>query len=110
MASPLSAVLCALAATAFWTVLGYALAREVLPRVVAAGAAPVIGWAAVSAASMPILTGGGLSQATVMAFAALGLIVAGLPLAMRRAPAEAAFGPSIPLSAFAAAAVLALVP
>ena len=56
MASPLSAVFCALAATAFWSVLGYALAREVLPRVVAVGAAPVIGWAACSAVSLPILT------------------------------------------------------
>jgi hypothetical protein len=77
MASPLSAVLCALAATAFWTVLGYALAREVLPRVVAAGAAPVVGWAAFSAASLPILTLVGFSQATVIGLAALGLIVAG---------------------------------
>ena len=110
MASPLNAVLCALAATAFWTVLGYALAREVLPRVVAAGAAPVVGWAAFSAASLPILTLVGFSQPALIGLAALGLIVAGLSLALRRAAAAAPPGPGIPLSAFAAAAVLALVP
>ena len=92
MASPLNAVLCALAATAFWTVLGYAVAREVLPRVVAAGAAPVIGWAAFSAVSLPILTVIGFSPATVIGLAALGLFVAGLLLAMRPAPARTGAG------------------
>jgi hypothetical protein len=110
MASPLSAALCALAAAAFWTVLGYALAREVLPRVVAVGAAPVVGWAAFSAASLPILTLVGFSQPALIGLAALGLIVAGLALALRWTLAEAPPGPSIPPSAFAAAAVLALVP
>jgi hypothetical protein len=110
MASPLNAVLCALAATAFWTVLGYALAREVLPRVVALGAASVVGWAVFSAASLPILTVVGFSQAAVIGLAALGLTLAGVSLVMRRLPADAALGPRIPLSAFAAAAVLALVP
>ena len=56
MASPFNAVLCALVAAAFWTALGYAAARHVLPRVLALGAAPVFGWAVFSAATLPILT------------------------------------------------------
>ena len=45
MASPVNAVFGALLATAFWTVLGFAVSRHVLPRVLALAAAPVVGWA-----------------------------------------------------------------
>jgi hypothetical protein len=110
MASPLNAVLCALAATAFWTVLGYALSRHVLPRGVALGAAPVLGWAAFSAATLPILTLIGFSLAAVVGLVALGCIIAGGSLIVGRAPAAVAPDPGIPLPSFAAAAVLALVP
>ena len=41
MASPVNAALCALIATAFWALLGYALGRHLLPRVLAIGAAAV---------------------------------------------------------------------
>ena len=54
MASPVNAVLCALLATAFWTVLGYAAASRLLPRVLALGASPVIGWALFSAVTLPL--------------------------------------------------------
>ncbi len=47
------------------------------PACVAVGAAPVVGWAAFSAASLPILTLIGFSQAAVIGLAALGMIVAG---------------------------------
>ena len=40
MASPINAVLCALVGAAFWSALGYAIARDLLPRVLALGAAP----------------------------------------------------------------------
>ena len=43
MASSLNAVLAGLVATALWTLLGYALGRHLLPRALAAGAAPVLG-------------------------------------------------------------------
>ena len=49
MASPINAVLCALIGAAFWSALGYAIARHLLPRVLALGAAPVLGWAVFSA-------------------------------------------------------------
>ena len=76
MASPLTAVLCALIGTAFWSVLGYAISRHLLPRALALGAAPVIGWAAFSAATLPILMLIGFSLPAFAILAVLGLVVA----------------------------------
>ncbi|MBO0716838.1 MAG: hypothetical protein J2P55_05820, partial [Rhizobiales bacterium] len=110
MASPINAVLCALVGTAFWSTLGYAIARYLLPRVLALGAAPVIGWAVFSAAALPILNLIGFSALTVITMAALGLLLAGLGL--RRVPAT----PGQPtdrkwlVAATIAAAILALAP
>jgi hypothetical protein len=109
MASPVNAVLGALVATAFWTALGYALARHVLPKALAIGAAPVIGWAAFSAATLPILTAIGFSTPAVVVIAVLCLVMGGL-VRMRPAAANAAPAPTIPLWSYAAAAVLAFVP
>jgi hypothetical protein len=44
MASPINALVCALIATAFWPLLGYALGSRLVPRILAIGAAPVIGF------------------------------------------------------------------
>jgi hypothetical protein len=114
MASPVDAVLAAVLATAFWTVLGYALARHVLPWVLALGVAPVVGWAVFSAATLPILTLVGFSLRAVVGAAVLALIVAGGSLVMRRAGsdriASADAAPAIPLLGYATAAGLALVP
>jgi hypothetical protein len=110
MASPINAVLCALVGAAFWTTFGYAIARHLLPRVLALGAAPVIGWAVFSAAALPILSLIGFSTLTVIALAALGIALTGLGL--RRPPA--APGPRGDrkwlVAATIAAAVLALAP
>jgi hypothetical protein len=91
MASPVNAALCALLATAFWSFLGYALARHLLPRTLALGAAPVIGWAAHSAATLPIFFLIGFSPLAVVAIAALcvAVSVATLKLAAQ-SDAEAA--------------------
>jgi hypothetical protein len=109
MASPVNAVLCALLATAFWSLLGYALTRHLLPRTLAIGAAPVVGWAVHSAATLPIFFLIGFSPLAVVAIAALcvAVSVATLKLAANTG-AEAA--PAIPWWAFVAAAVLALAP
>jgi len=107
MASPAHAALCALLATAFWTVLGYALARRLLPRALALAAAPVIGWAVFSAVTLPILTLVGFSLPTVTGIAALCLVIAGIAL-LRSAPTDPA--PIVPAWSYAAAAALALVP
>ena len=93
MASPINAILCALIATAFWTLLGYALARHLLPRVLALGAAPVIGWAVHSAVTLPIFLWIGLSPMTVVAVGALCVrrrlfaVAAGTPDEAEDAPA-----------------------
>jgi len=110
MASPVNAVLCALLATAFWTVLGYAAASRLLPRVLALGASPVIGWALFSAVTLPILILIGFSVFTVVGVAALCLIIGGGSLVMHPAPADAASAPAVPLWSYAPAAILALVP
>ena len=112
MASPINAVLCALVGAALWTALGYAIARHLLPRVLALGAAPVIGWAVFSAASLPILNLIGFSALAVIGLAALGLVLAGISLQWPSAPS----GPPTDLNpwwlaaAAAAAAILALLP
>jgi hypothetical protein len=85
MASPINAVLCALVGAALWSVFGFAVARHLLPRVLALGAAPVIGWAVFSAASLPILSLIGFSTLTVIAVAAVALLFAGIGL---RRPTE----------------------
>ena len=110
MASPVNAVLCALLATAFWTVLGYAAASRLLPRVLALGASPVIGWALFSAVTLPVLTVIGFSVFAVVGVAALCLVIGGSSLVMWPVPAEPASAPAVPLWSYAPAAVLALVP
>lgn len=110
MASPVNAVLCALIATAFWTLLGYALGRRILPRVLALGAASVIGWAVHSAVMLPVYRWVGFSPIAVVGIGAICILIAGFSLSLRAAgPAP---GPplTIPAWAYAAAAILALIP
>jgi len=110
MASPLNAVLCAAVAAAFWTLLGYTLARHLLPRVLAFGAAPVIGWAIFSAATLPIFILTGFSPLAVLLTAALGVVIGGVSLRALPAMGNTAQAPAIPPWAFLIAALLAFVP
>src|SRR6202047_2319814 len=112
MASPLNAALCALVAAAFWTLLGYALARRLLPRALAMAVAPVLGWAVHSAATLPIFILIGFSPFAVVAVAALCAVAAVAAIAARKLPpdSDAEAVPAIPLWTYAAAAVLALAP
>jgi hypothetical protein len=109
MASPVNAALCALVATALWTLLGYALSRHVLPRALAMGAAPVLGWAVHSAVTLPIFILIGFAPSAVIAIAALCVIVSAVSLKFA-ANSDAEVTPAIPLWAYAAAALLALMP
>src|SRR5580692_11668466 len=109
MASPVNAALCALLATAVWGFLGYALTRHLLPRALPIGAAPVMGWAVHSAATLPIFFLIGFSPLAVVAVAALCVAVSVATLKLA-AKGDAETAPTIPWWAFAAAAVLALVP
>ncbi len=110
MASTVNAALCALVATAFYTSLGYAIGRHLLPRVLALGAGPVIGWAVFSAASLPTLTLLRFSSPAIAGLAAVFLVIAGGALMTASADRDAAAQPRIPLWCYAAAALLAIVP
>ncbi len=109
MASPVNAALCALLATAFWSLVGYALCRRLAPQALAAGAAPVIGWAVHSAATLPLFTLIGFSPLAVVAVAALCVIAS---VASLRQPVNTGGKPEpqIPVSAYVTAAALALLP
>ncbi|MGC1447354.1 MAG: hypothetical protein WA837_17955, partial [Xanthobacteraceae bacterium] len=109
MASSVNAMLCALLAAAFWPVLGYSITRHILPRGLAAGAGPVVGWAVFSAATLPILTLIGFTTSTVVVAGVLCLLGSFFLLAVRRRQdvQAADAGPAIPPWAFAAAAILA---
>jgi hypothetical protein len=110
MASPVNAVFCALAATAFWTFLGYGPGRHLLPRVLAVGAAPVLGWAVQCAASLPIFMLIGFTPVAVGAVALFCLFASGAAMFAHSAESKAERAPAIPAWAYAAAAAVALIP
>src|SRR6516225_4134011 len=112
MASPINAVLCALVGTAFWSALGYAIARHLLPRALALGTAPVLGWAIFSAATLPILDLIGFSPLAVIGLGIFGLVLAGFALSRPSAISAQRSEPKSWLLAAAAiaAAILALAP
>src|SRR6202034_2492018 len=109
MASLVNVVLSALFATAIWAVLGSALSRPILPRALAVGVAPVMGWAVHSAVTLPLFTLIGFTPAAVISVAALCVIAAVLSLRFT-ASGDAETAAVIPPWSFAAAGLLALVP
>ena len=110
MASSLHAVLCALAALAIWMLPGYGIARHILPRGLAAGAASVIGWAVFAAATLPLLTFVGFTALTVRAAMVLFVVGGSALLFLPRRGAEETPSPAAPWWSYAAAALLALGP
>jgi hypothetical protein len=110
MASLSNAVICALIATAFWSLIGYALARRLVPRVLALGAGPVIGWSVHSAATLPIYLLFGFSPLAVIGVGSACILVAGFSLLQPSAVSETEPALTIPVRGFAAAGVLALIP
>ena len=110
MASLGNAIVFALIATAFWSLIGYALARRLVPRVLALGAAPVIGWSAHSAVTLPICLLFGFSSFLVIGVGSGCILVAGLSLLQPSAASETEPALTIPVWEFAAAGILALIP
>jgi hypothetical protein len=110
MASPVNALVCALIATAFWSLLGYALGSRLVPRVVAIGAAPVIGWSVHSAACLPIYLLFEFSPFVVAGIGAVCVLIAGFSLSQPRSAGEIEPAQTIPVLAFAGAAVVSLLP
>jgi hypothetical protein len=109
MASPANAALCALLAAAFWSFFGYAVSRAMLQRPLALGAAPVVGWAVHSAATLPLFFLIGFSPIAVVVVA-LACLVIGEAIRRLTANSDDESALVIPWWAFAAAAVLALAP
>jgi hypothetical protein len=107
MASLVNAALGAIVATAFWTLLGYAVSRHLFPRVLAIGAAPVLGWAVHSAVTLPLLALIGFSPLAVVCIGAFCFVVSGCSL-MARAANDAEPLLMAPAWTYAAAALLAL--
>src|SRR5271167_4857146 len=98
MVSPVNALVCALIATAFWSLLGYALGRRLVPRVLAIGAAPVIGWSVHSAATLPIYLLFGLSPLLVAGIGAVCVLVAaGFSWSQSRSTSEIELAQTIPV-------------
>jgi hypothetical protein len=113
MASLINAAFCAIVATAFWSLLGYALARHFFSRPLAIGVAPVLGWAVQSAATLPVFFLIGFSPVAVIGVAAFCIVASGLSLFAFPLESDAAKGSAWPAWAVAAAtlaAMLAIVP
>ena len=110
MASLFTAGLCALIATAFWALLGYALARHLMPRALAIGAAMVTGWAVHSALALPLYRLIGFSPLTVVLVSLVFLACALLALCLPASADNDATGTRVPPWAYALAALLAVVP
>ena len=109
MSSLVNAALGAIVATAFWTLLGYAVSRHLFPRVLAIGAAPVLGWTVHSAVTLPLLALIGFSPLAVVGIGAFCFVVSGCSL-MARATNDAEPLLMAPVWTYAAAALLALAP
>ncbi len=110
MASLVNAAFCAIAAAAFWSALGYASGRHLLPRALAIGAAPTLGWAIHSAVALPLFSLIGFSPRTVFAVNGLCLAAGAASLALPAGKDDVVQTPTIPLWAYAAAVLLALAP
>jgi hypothetical protein len=108
MAATLNVFICAAVALVLWTGIGLAVARRIVPGLLAWSVAPVLGWAVHSAALLPILGVVGFSRATVAVGFALPLIVAIVALAVRKPSAGEKL--PIPIWPFIGAALIALIP
>jgi hypothetical protein len=110
MASAVNAVCCAALAAAFWGLLGHAIARHFLPRALSLGAAPVIGWAVFSAATLPIFILIGFSPIIVVGTGAVCAAIGGGSLLMRPALSGDSPAPVAAAWVYIAAGILALAP
>ncbi|MBI1207594.1 MAG: hypothetical protein GC191_09945 [Azospirillum sp.] len=111
MASALNAALCALVASGFWTFLGVALGRLVLPdRWLVWPLAPTLGWAVFNAAALPVFLLAGFSRTSLAVVAGFAIVAALAVLARRPPAAGPAAAPGPPPLAYLGAGLLALIP
>jgi hypothetical protein len=109
MVSTVNVAAVAIGALLFWTCIGSAITRRVLPSTLALPFAPTVGWAVHSVLALPILCVTGFSQYSVIGLALLAL-VARVALARTWPAAWTDALPRVPVWAYAAAALLALAP
>jgi len=109
MASSVNAVYCVIVAAAIWTFIGLAIGRLILPRALAIGSAPILGWAIHSVISLPLVTALGFSIPSVAGSAML-CCAGGVAALFFRIERDDRGHQNIPWYAFLAAAALALVP
>jgi hypothetical protein len=109
MVSLVNVAAVALGALVFWTCIGSAITRRVLPSTLMLPLAPTVGWAVHGVLALPILWLTGLSQYSVIGLALLALVAR---FAFARAWPTARLDelPRVPPWAYAAAALLALAP
>jgi len=111
MISPLNVALIALGALAFWTCIGAAITRRLLPASLVLPMAPTVGWAVHSALAFPLFCAIGFSQVRVLAVAVLALIASAVSRRIGIATPEPSDAEArVPVWAYAAAALLALAP
>jgi hypothetical protein len=110
MASIINVILCAAVATLFWTSLGLAITRRLVPGGLALPMAPALGWAVHSVFALPMFYLVPFSAATIAAVG-VAVLMAGL-LASRAGhhPDERTPPARVPTWAYAAAALLAIAP
>jgi hypothetical protein len=107
MASPSSAVLCAVVALVFWTALGFPVVCRLLPRSLALPFAPLAGWAMHSVVALPVFfvvpfSGIAIVGVALLALAAAWYAARFVPACEERDPAR------VPSWAYLAAALLAV--
>jgi hypothetical protein len=112
MVSLLHVLLCATMAVLFWTAFGYPIARMSVPAGWSAlAAAPALGWAAFSAASLPVLPIVGFTPAAVAALSAAALAGSALAtLSLRKGRPDGPGRPTIPAWVFVLAGLAACAP
>jgi hypothetical protein len=110
MPSFANVLLCAFSEALICLLVGWPLARRLVARrSTALALAPIVGWAAFNTLALPILTAVGFTRRTVAILSAAA-ILAGLAASLRRPRRSTAGDPDVPVWAYAAAALLAVVP
>ena len=110
MPSTIHVLACAVAALAYWGLVGFVLGRRLLPATLAVPVAPALGWAFHNALALPLFRLIGFTPWTV-ALGAVAILAAAWLLSRTLAPDEDRdVAIRIPLWAYGLAAVLAAVP
>jgi hypothetical protein len=110
MPSTIHVAICAVAALAYWGMVGFVLSRRLAPAPLALALAPALGWACHSALTLPLYRFLGFTEWTV---SIVSLVILGAACLLLLSPAsdeERDSGTRVPFWAYGLAAALAAVP